>query len=450
MLYCVLFIQMALLQWIQIFGVFALCLKSTNTLTATSLGKATNKVEEIQVRCAEDGIHLTVRLAQSFVGLLHARGFPSECVVQGLGERVISLSLPTTGCGVRLSSTYDDSLRWIVEVDVQFDRQLQLAADERRVVTCPAPLESIVSSDTLPLPTLPSGPDAVPPSTLPPEQSLTSSRQPNPPQPLRANRRVAALAEADFNAPTTAGGARFWMELEATTNRNPAAALVGEPVVMLIKSKLPSVMSMRVADCRAHDGTGDSPQRLSDSWGCSLEPQILPQFNYTRTDESTHVASAVFPAFKFPDRESLHLQCALLICRGQCPVARCPDGSWPLETQYSALPTGKVVGRLEVFNSIRVAAPGIELEASELDIDTFSNAAQRSESSARPLRRERSLCISPSRMALALAALGAVLLCAVAAALYTATRGRHRKSQAAPRLMPTMLGRPLPYVRVMH
>jgi hypothetical protein len=55
-------------------------------------------------------------------------------------------------------------------------------------------------------------------------------------------------------------------------------------------------------------------------------------------------------------------------------------------------------------------------------------------------------------MALALAALGAVLLCAVGAALYTATRGRQRKAQVPPRLMPTMLGvgRPMPYVRVMH
>lgn len=59
---------------------------------------------DVDVSCTTDKLHLTVRLSQPFLGLLHARGFPAECVIQGHGERVITLSLPTTGCGVRLAA----------------------------------------------------------------------------------------------------------------------------------------------------------------------------------------------------------------------------------------------------------------------------------------------------------------------------------------------------------
>lgn len=29
--------------------------------------------------------------------------------------------------------------------------------------------------------------------------------------------------------------------------------------------------------------------------------------------------TASFPAFKFPDRERLHVSCGVQLCRGQCP-----------------------------------------------------------------------------------------------------------------------------------
>lgn len=45
---------------------------------------------------------------------------------------------------------------------------------------------------------------------------------------------------------------------------------------------------------------------------------------------------------------------------------------------------------------------------------------------------EKTFCLSPPRMALALATLGSILLCAVAAALYTLLRGHRRAPGGAP------------------
>lgn len=259
-------------------------------------------------------MHITVHFSEPFHGLLHARGFPSECSVQGKGLHSLSLTLPTSSCGVRLSH----ELHYQASVDVQFDQKLQLALYERRLVSCAAPLDGNE---------IPSGA----PTSGPQHQALRASK------------------EADFE-PT-----RAWMELEAAGGGG--AALVGEPVRLKVRTKGAEGLKLRVTECVAHEGAGESPQRLLDALGCPVEPQVIGQFNYTSWG-----ASAVFPAFKFPDRESLHMQCVLLLCRGACPVGRCSDGSpAPIGGPHS-----QVVRKMKIFNSLRVAAPGIEMEADQV------------------------------------------------------------------------------------
>jgi len=133
-------------------------------------------------------MHITVHFSEPFHGLLHARGFPSECAAQGQGLHSLSLTLPTASCGVRLSQ----DLHFLAAVDVQFDQKLQLALDERRLVSCAAPLDGneVASSGT---------------THGPQHQALR-----------------AASKETDFE-PTKA-----WMELEAAGGGG--AALVGELV----------------------------------------------------------------------------------------------------------------------------------------------------------------------------------------------------------------------------
>ena len=79
----------------------------------------------------------------------------------------------------------------------------------------------------------------------------------------------------------------------------------------------------QVTDCVAHDGTGETSQRLLDEWGCPIDELILPAMQPMPQDGSgsklrLHVLGATFAAFKFPDRNSLHLRCTLQLCRGSC------------------------------------------------------------------------------------------------------------------------------------
>jgi len=272
---------------------------------------------DLDVQCSSSFMHITVHFSAPFHGLLHARGFPSECSVQGKGLHTLSLTLPTSSCGVRLSQ----ELHYLASVDVQFDQKLQLALDERRLVACAAPLDG---------------------NEIPSGAAASGGGGPHH-QALRASK------ETDFE-PT-----RAWMELEAAGGGG--AALVGELVRLKVRTKGAEGLKLRVTDCVAHEGAGESPQRLLDALGCPVEPQVIGQFNYTSWG-----ASAVFPAFKFPDRESLHMQCVLLLCRGACPVGRCSDGTQaPVGGPHS-----QVVRKMKIFNSLRVAAPGIEMEADQV------------------------------------------------------------------------------------
>lgn len=121
----------------------------------------------------------------------------------------------------------------------------------------------------------------------------------------------------------------------------------------------------------AHDGIGDSSQKLLDDFGCPIDEQILNELTLStprmigpntnkiitkknqkpketvwnprgkrsaikKTGEEIsdigsdldslpkqtlmryQEASTKFPAFKFPDRDRLHLSCGLQLCKGDC------------------------------------------------------------------------------------------------------------------------------------
>lgn len=63
-----------------------------------------------------------------------------------------------------------------------------------------------------------------------------------------------------------------------------------------------------------------------------------------------------FPAFKFPDREMLHVTCAVQLCKGKCPKANCGEG------EIYVIPPEKLITRLVVYNSLGVTAPQIDLQ----------------------------------------------------------------------------------------
>ena len=65
------------------------------------------------------------------------------------------------------------------------------------------------------------------------------------------------------------------------------------------------------------------------------------------------VFSTKFQAFKFPDREVVHINCGIHLCKGECP--RSCDGAIRGKLH-------KPLARIEVFNSLKVLAPQIEID----------------------------------------------------------------------------------------
>lgn len=90
-------------------------------------------------------------------------------------------------------------------------------------------------------------------------------------------------------------------------------------------------------ECNAHDGTGDLSQQLLDEDGCAVDETILPELtmrtakllgsNVGGVAAMRHQEAVTsFPAFKFPDRDRLHVSCGLQLCRGRCvDVSRVRD-----------------------------------------------------------------------------------------------------------------------------
>lgn len=80
-------------------------------------------------------------------------------------------------------------------------------------------------------------------------------------------------------------------------------------------------LDTRLTSCVAHDGSHESQQELLDSDGCSLDTSILPNVQERIINRSGSVIKllyANFQAFRFPDRDHLHLKCTVVVCKGKC------------------------------------------------------------------------------------------------------------------------------------
>ena len=124
---------------------------------------------------------------------------------------------------------------------------------------------------------------------------------------------------------------RVWLELGGKKNKNSGSVEVGEATTMAIRALLPGSIGVRVVDCSAMDGIGETSQKLIDERGCPVDDQVMPAL-LTRVrqletgwskphkdDLVEKLFQTTFPAFKFPDRESLHITCGVHLCKGKCP-----------------------------------------------------------------------------------------------------------------------------------
>ncbi|KAL1132078.1 hypothetical protein AAG570_010036 [Ranatra chinensis] len=145
----------------------------------------------------------------------------------------------------------------------------------------------------------------------------------------------------------------------AASSHQPSAPLsVGQHTTLAIYTSLPEGITSQPVDCGVHDGHG-SRQSLSDRQGCPTDPSLVPRL---RQDVSgTHATWATaFPAFSFPDYQLVHYTCRLRLCKNYCPtVNSSKEGE---DEEYMEISDeGNILDVVELYNSIEVTAPNIEL-----------------------------------------------------------------------------------------
>ncbi|XP_068200445.1 uncharacterized protein [Palaemon carinicauda] len=249
-----------------------------------------------------------------------------------------------------------------------------------------------------------------------------------------------------------------WMDIVTGDNMDGKPVqnylLVGDDATMVLKIRQESGLDTRITSCLAHDGSGEQSQELIDENGCAVDDAIMPPLRVKSNVRSgVKVAYASFKAFKFPDRDNLHLKCIVLVCLGACQLPVCGRTSnrlgrrmgatgqgsiQPVEDVDSAALLqqtsrgndralgGRILDKVEVFNSVEVRAPGIESQQDLVkqyrtdrgpveDMDFFSN--------------ESVFCLTPYKMILAFGVLLTILMVALLFALYSCVKARVMKSR---------------------
>ncbi|XP_017768838.1 PREDICTED: uncharacterized protein LOC108556987 [Nicrophorus vespilloides] len=375
-----------------------------------------NRILHINTSCDLRNFNVSVTTEKPFKGIIFAKDFSQECRGYGVMKKDVSVSFPTSGCGVRLTSNADEMF-YMITVVVQQDKHLRQIKDQERTVQCRIENSAFsVNSRMM---------EEVIMKEIITEKRDRSSRTGR----MKQEGWSKEISPENYSSETkelndALLAARAWMEIApSNVNQKDGILQVGEEAVLIVKSTLPVGIGWKVVDCVAHDGLGDSSQKLLDDNGCPVDELLLPEpskghsrsIGMMRHQE----ASSKFSAFKFPDRDRLHLSCSLQLCRSKCQKIDCGEGN-RISRNLRRGEEGEILDRLEVFNSVEVLAPGIELEdirqleRSEADPFRFGN-----------IPGDRTFCVSPDKMALTFCVLGLIFLVAVivaAVALYKARR----------------------------
>lgn len=78
---------------------------------------------------------------------------------------------------------------------------------------------------------------------------------------------------------------RVWLELGGQKNQSAGSVEVGEATTLAVVAILPASIGVRVVDCSALDGIGETSQRLLDARGCPVDVQV--RVFITRNGSST-------------------------------------------------------------------------------------------------------------------------------------------------------------------
>lgn len=196
------------------------------------------KILSIDVNCTRDLMHLKVNMGEPFKGMVFAKGFMEEC---GSVAGFSSLTLPLTSCGIRSKMLSKDVMQYSVRLVAQHSSKLQLKSDIEVTAKCEIPSTMMdVALDS---------------------SEMTKISQTN------RNGRMRYLK--------TAMKIRSWLDISTDI---PEYAKVGENATISAIALVPQSIGMKIVDCIAFDGVGDSSQKLFDEFGCPIDRSLMGEF----------------------------------------------------------------------------------------------------------------------------------------------------------------------------
>ncbi|XP_055298246.1 uncharacterized protein LOC129566323 isoform X2 [Sitodiplosis mosellana] len=364
---------------------------------------APNKLYGIKINCTRDVFNIKLDLDKSFKGIVFAKDFLEECRTKGNRSTAVEINLPTSGCGIRSEAQTDGSLEMSVRLVIQMDEKLRQRSDLERMVRCNLPNQMM-------------------------EMNIGMTEEKRVIRHGRMHVSPSSSSDMESSVPRI----RVWLELGGTDGSGTVE--VGQMTTINIRAVLPGTVGVRIVDCAALDGLGESSQKLLDERGCPIDEQVMPAL-ITRVrpaeegwskphidDLVEKLFTATFPAFKFPDRERLHVTCGVQLCREECPYVDCS------ESDPFVLDSEEQLGRIEVFNSLAVIAPQIELDRLRSD-RRYNVTVDEYPTRLRHLRSEGILCMSSSKLALAFCILGMIFVVAVIVAIFCLIWGKSKSSR---------------------
>lgn len=196
------------------------------------------KILSVDVNCTRDLMHLKLSMGKPFKGMIFAKGFMDEC---GSSAGSSSLTLPLTSCGIRSRMLSKDVMQYSVRLVAQQSSKLQLKSDIELTAKCEIP------------------------STMM-DVALDGGE-------------MMKLAQTNRNGRMrylkTGMKIRSWLDLGT---ERPEYAIVGENATISAIALVPRSVGMRIVDCIAFDGIGDSSQKLFDEFGCPIDRALMAEF----------------------------------------------------------------------------------------------------------------------------------------------------------------------------
>ncbi|XP_025835011.1 uncharacterized protein LOC108736924 [Agrilus planipennis] len=321
-----------------------------------------NKILQLNSTCDNHYLNVTLQMKMPFKGVIFAKDFSQECRYLGSFMPNASLRIPTAGCGVRLDSinTSPKEMFYLVNLVIQQDRYLRQISDQEITVKCRLQEDAFminnkVISDVIR-------------NEIFSKKSLTDKRTGR----MRDDRAREANSKLNRKLAEALSATKAWMEIKPEKLHEKAdVLLVGEAAKLIFKTTLPVGIGWKVTECIAHDGLGESSQKLLDEFGCPVDVNVMPAPKLTASKPISMMrhqeAVANFAAFKFPDRDRLHLSCTLKLCKSSCRKVNCKRhfnssvASHHQKTKnISKSEDDQTIDLLQVFNSVKVIAPEIE------------------------------------------------------------------------------------------